>query len=350
MKAVIVEHAGAPAEVRHNIDVPEPNDTQVLVKCIYTAIHPVDAFMADMGLLVESWPLIPGCDAAGVIVKVGKDAESALGGKFKVGDEICGCTRLGQRGYGAWQEYFLMDAVVAIPKPASVSFVQACTIGAGILTAFEGVFNALKIPLLDPDNLPEAKDEWVLVFGGASTVGKFAVQTLKLSGYKVVTTGSSKSFELLSKVGADATVDYTKDVTEVVSEIQRITNGTLNLAFDAVAQNNTILAALFTSLPTHDTPRVYVTTNDWDPLPEESLGFQSIGIELGPIGRPESTKLNERVHAYIPIVYNLLDSGKLQVGEYTEQGTEIEGIPKAWDYLKSGKAGSNKVVVKVAEV
>jgi len=222
MKAVLVPSIGASAEVRSDIDVPEPSDTQLLVKCIYTAINPVDAFMANMGLLVESWPLVPGCDAAGVVVKAGKDAESALGGKFKDGGEVFGCTRLGQRGHGAWQEYvrrfsltflrkrafqelihvmqFLMDAVATIPKPKSLNFAQACATGVGILTAFEGVFNTLNLPLLDPENLPDGRDEWVLVFGGASTVGKFAVQALKLSGYKVVTTCSAKSIEVCALI------------------------------------------------------------------------------------------------------------------------------------------------------
>jgi threonine dehydrogenase-like Zn-dependent dehydrogenase len=153
----------------------------------------------------------------------------------------------------------------------------------------------------------------------------------------------------MNKVGADATVDYSKDITDLVSEIQRITNNTLHLAFDAVAQNNSALTALYDSLPATQSPRVYVTTNDWDPLPGESLGFTSVGIELGPIGRPESTKLNGRVEKYIPVAYELLGSGKLLVGEYIVEGEGIEGIPGAWDYLKSGKAGSKKVVVKVAD-
>jgi NADPH:quinone reductase-like Zn-dependent oxidoreductase len=89
-----------------------------------------------------------------------------------------------------------MDAALAIPKPKNINFAQASSAGGGVLTAFEGVFHAMKVPLLDPENLPEAKDEWVLVFGGASTVGKFTVQALKLSGYKVVTTCSAKSFEV----------------------------------------------------------------------------------------------------------------------------------------------------------
>lgn len=53
------------------------------------------------GTLVSSFPIVIGCDASGVVVEVGKDAESV----FKVGDRVCGCTRLGDTGYGTFQEY-----------------------------------------------------------------------------------------------------------------------------------------------------------------------------------------------------------------------------------------------------
>src|SRR5262245_52682503 len=89
-----------------------------------------------------------------------------------------------------------MDAQVTIPKPSNLTLAQASTVGVGILTAFLGVFDGLKVPLLDPESPPAAKDEWVLVFGGASTVGKCAVQALKSCGYKVATTCSAKSFDV----------------------------------------------------------------------------------------------------------------------------------------------------------
>lgn len=51
--------------------------------------------------LVAAWPMVLGCDASGTVVEVGKEAESI----FKVGDRVCGCTRLGETGYGTFQEY-----------------------------------------------------------------------------------------------------------------------------------------------------------------------------------------------------------------------------------------------------
>ena len=87
-----------------------------------------------------------------------------------------------------------MDAEVTIPKPVNLTSAQAATVGVGVLTAFLGVVECLGIPLSELEDVQ--KKEWVLVFGGASAVGKFAVQILKNMKYKVATTCSAKSFEV----------------------------------------------------------------------------------------------------------------------------------------------------------
>ena len=60
--------------------------------------------MAFTGLLVQQWPLVLGCDAAGVVIKAGSKAQGPLG-PLKVGDEVFGCTRLGDAPYGTAQEH-----------------------------------------------------------------------------------------------------------------------------------------------------------------------------------------------------------------------------------------------------
>jgi NADPH:quinone reductase-like Zn-dependent oxidoreductase len=60
--------------------------------------------MAFSGTLVLHWPLVLGCDAAGVVVKAGSKAVSSLG-PLKVGDKLLGCTRLGDKPYATCQEY-----------------------------------------------------------------------------------------------------------------------------------------------------------------------------------------------------------------------------------------------------
>ncbi|KAH7371710.1 chaperonin 10-like protein [Pyrenochaeta sp. MPI-SDFR-AT-0127] len=363
MKAIVISQAGATPEIRDDVEVPEPGEGQILVKTLYTAVNPVydiqpflspsDTMMSAYGALVSSWPFTPGCDVSGVVVKTGSNATSPLGGAFKEGDHVFTCSRLGVKGHTAWGEYLLLDAPVTIPKPSNISLAQASATGVGIFTAALGIFGKLGIPLPDSAAPSQQRNEWALVFGGAGSVGQFSVQLLKISGFKVVTTCSTKSFDLLRSIGADVTVDYKLTSTEIVGQIHRITGGELNYAFDAVSVNNALLTELYAELarPPHANTRFYTTTNDFDALPTStpSNPFTANSIQLGPIGKPEATELNAQLNSYIPVLYKLLESGALKTSEYSVEGEGFEGILKAWDVQKSGVKGSVKVVAKVAD-
>lgn len=124
-------------------------------------------------------------------------------------------------------------------------------------------------------------------------------------------------------------------------------------ACDAVSVNNKLLAAIFAALPTpsEGQKRLYTTTNTWEPLPTSTAAnpFDTFPIQLGPIGRPEAVELNNRLNEFIPVLYKLLESGKLKTSDCSVEGEGIEGILGAWDVQKSGVKGSTKVVVKVAD-
>ena len=45
------------------------------------------------------------------------------------------------------------------------------------------------------------------VYGGSSSVGQYAIQLAKLSGYKVVSTASSRNHDLVKNFGADLVFD-----------------------------------------------------------------------------------------------------------------------------------------------
>jgi NADPH:quinone reductase-like Zn-dependent oxidoreductase len=56
-----------------------------------------------------------------------------------------------------------------------------------------------------------------LIHGGTGGVGHFAVQLAKWKGTYVIATASTKNQELLRKLGADDTIDYTTQKFEDVA-------------------------------------------------------------------------------------------------------------------------------------
>lgn len=61
-------------------------------------------------------------------------------------------------------------------KKSERTIFEICLYGAGEKTASLGLFIGLRIPLPDPKALPEPKDEWILILGGAGSVGQYAIQ------------------------------------------------------------------------------------------------------------------------------------------------------------------------------
>lgn len=56
--------------------------------------------MRTTGLLIPSYPIVLGCDASGIVAEIGPEVS-----KFRVGDGVFGCTRVGTMGYGTFQEF-----------------------------------------------------------------------------------------------------------------------------------------------------------------------------------------------------------------------------------------------------
>jgi NADPH-dependent curcumin reductase CurA len=55
IKGITVEKPGAPGKLATDLAVPEPSDTQILVKSIYTAVNPVYNPYLIFFPLVISW-------------------------------------------------------------------------------------------------------------------------------------------------------------------------------------------------------------------------------------------------------------------------------------------------------
>jgi hypothetical protein len=73
-------------------------------------------------------------------------------------------------------------------------------------------------------------------------------------------------------------------------------------------------------------------------------------IKLGPIGRPEATALNAELSSFIPLMYSLIESGKVVPSEYDLVGnTGFESVIEAYAYQNAGKGGNKKVVVKLQD-
>ncbi|KAF2871459.1 chaperonin 10-like protein [Massariosphaeria phaeospora] len=188
-----------------HVATPIPVGPQVLVRVHWTASTPLDLHITDGGLLAE-YPQILGDGAAGTVVAVGPDVK-----RLKVGDRVFGFTFKSQESK-AHQEFVLAEEWEWGVVPEGVAMRDAVTLPNNFVTVFHAGTTDLGfgMPWPRPNAyVPNDADALVLIWGGASSVGQYALQILRYYGYtNIAVTASEKHHEKLRGYGAKWTVDY----------------------------------------------------------------------------------------------------------------------------------------------
>jgi NADPH:quinone reductase-like Zn-dependent oxidoreductase len=200
MKAIVHKRYGRPGPGVLDfgeVDVPEIEDHQVLVRVRASSVNPVEwygvtgPYFARLGngLRRPNDPAV-GADVAGTVEAVGKDVQG-----FRPGDEVFGAAA------GAWAEHAKARATRLALKPEGVSFEDAASVPVAGLTALQA--------LRDHGSLQPGQK--VLVNGASGGVGTFAVQIAKALGADVTAVCSTRNVEQARSLGADRVVDYTRE-------------------------------------------------------------------------------------------------------------------------------------------
>jgi NADPH:quinone reductase-like Zn-dependent oxidoreductase len=203
MRAVVAHEYGAPEVLKlEQVQRPEPNDDEALVRVIASSVNPADPLTLS-GKYAKQFgthlPLIPGYDIAGVVEKTGAKVT-----RLKVGDAVYGYPTFG----GGWADYVTVKEWEAAAKPKSLNFVEAAAVPMGALTAWQALVDVAKLQ----------RGQTVLIHGGSGGVGSFAIQIAKARGTRVIATASSANQDLLKQLGADLAIDYTKTKFEDVAK------------------------------------------------------------------------------------------------------------------------------------
>jgi NADPH:quinone reductase-like Zn-dependent oxidoreductase len=193
MKAVVINEYGDNSVVHcTDVDRPEPQAGEVLVKVHTAGINPIDWKIRGgagqrFGMTL---PIRLGNEIAGTIEKLGDDVSG-----FETGDAVYGTIQS-----GGFAEYAALPAARVARKPANFDFVHAAAIPLGGLTAWQAMFDAAKL----------TNGQRLLITGSSGGVGSLAVQLAKAKGAHVTAIASGRNEEFVRSLGADEFIDYTK--------------------------------------------------------------------------------------------------------------------------------------------
>lgn len=174
-----------------------PGDYDLLVEVKAASVNPVDT-KVHAGLIKNGLeqPRILGWDASGVVLAAGAKVSG-----FKAGDEVWYAGDITRSGSNSTQQ--LIDSRIVAHKPQTLSWAEAAAIPLTALTAWEGLFERLRLQ-------NATTQQTILIIGGAGGVGSLAISLAALnSEAQVIATASNPESAAWCKArGASLTVDW----------------------------------------------------------------------------------------------------------------------------------------------
>ena len=123
---------------------------------------------------------VDGADYSGTVVRLGESA--ALTSGLKIGDRVAGAQVASSHRRpwsGAFAEYIIDSPDIVWRVPDNLSSEEASAVGCAVTCAVGmALWFSLKLPGT-PDK-PTLEAKYVLVYGGSTASGTFAIQVLKL--------------------------------------------------------------------------------------------------------------------------------------------------------------------------
>jgi len=199
MKAIVHYRYGGPEVLQlKDVDKPVVADGDVLVRIRAASVNPLDGhfmrgeprIMRISSGLRKPKQVSVGVDFAGTVESIGRNVT-----QFKPGDAVFG----GKSGSFAAYVSVPEDKQIVL-KPANVTFDEAAAVPVAAITALQA--------LRDGGHVGPGQS--VLINGAGGGVGTFAVQIAKSLGARVTGVTSTTNMEMVSEIGADEVIDYTK--------------------------------------------------------------------------------------------------------------------------------------------
>lgn len=205
MHAITIPEPGGPdALLWAEVPDPEPGPGEVVVDVTASAVNRADLLQRQGHYPPPAGASpYPGLECAGVISATGPDVAG-----WQVGQQVCALL-----AGGGYAERVAVPAGQLLPVPAGVDPVDAAALPEVACTVWSNVVQLAGL----------GKGETLLVHGGGSGIGTFAIQLGTALGATVVVTARAAKHDRLRELGAAHTIDYREQ--DFVEEVRRVTDG-----------------------------------------------------------------------------------------------------------------------------
>jgi NADPH:quinone reductase-like Zn-dependent oxidoreductase len=225
MHAMVIHRFGGPDQLQlAQVPTPEPGAGEVLIRVVFAGVNPAD-WKCREGRLQQyfnyEFPFVLGFDAAGVVERVGEGVT-----EYAVGDRVITSSNQGRGEWGSYAEYVKSSTATVAALPTGIDFAQGATIPTAGATAWGAVHDVGKVKA----------GQKVLINGGSSNVGMFAIQLARNAGCEVAATCGPANLDFVQGLGADRVINYRSD--DVLSAAAAWAPDGLDLVIDTIGLNS----------------------------------------------------------------------------------------------------------------
>ncbi|CDO71820.1 hypothetical protein BN946_scf184939.g44 [Trametes cinnabarina] len=289
------------------VPVPTPGPKEVLIKVTATALNPVDWKIQAYGAFIQNYPWIGGTDAAGVVEEI----------------------------------------------PDNVTEDQAASVPLALATVVTGLYNhhphSKSVNFTAPweeGGTTKFAGKPAFILGGSSSVGQYAIQLAKLSGFSpIIATASPHNAQLLLSLGATHVIDRSLPPAAIKQELSKLTGGkpiefvydaislpdTQAIAYDALAPGGVLLLVLPESIPAE--------------LKKEGDNKKIVNV-FGNVHPPENREVGVQLYKHLT---EWLQKGIIVPNKVEVLPNGLAGIPEGLERLKNNKVSGHKLIARPQE-
>jgi NADPH2:quinone reductase len=284
-----------------------PGDGEVRITVKAAAVNPTDIGLRARGIAGQSWTVVPGMDAAGIIESAGPGVRH-----LQVGQRVMAAVLPWRSEGGAQAEHIVVPAASVVLIPDGASLAQASTLPMNGLTALR----ALELAAL-------AKGRFLAVSGGAGLLAHYAITLAKQQGQNVIADAKADEVELVRSYGADIVVERGPGFADAIR--RKVSDG-VDALLDAALFGESSFGAIRDG-------GTYIPVRGWGDKPSER------GIQIKPVFVSEVLKRTE----WLELLRAVAAAGKIRLRVTAEYPPER--VADAQRALEAGGLRGRPVIV-----
>lgn len=310
------------------------HDEEVMIRNCATGLNPIDWKSVDYNFCLPSFPWVTGREMAGVVQKVAPGVTN-----LKVGDRVWTSTYYRDARAGCFQDLVTVPQHTVLPMPSSLEFEAAACLGVAGLTAAMTLWKWLQVPRsLQHTKASNEEKDYLLVWGGSTVTGQFAIQIGILSGLEVIAVTSEKTQALAESLGAHVVTRDGKSNEDVVECIRKIGGERITRGVDLVG-NATAPFSIQSLSKTRRSIFAPLAMMKEQKVPEN---IDIVNVEM------KQFVLDKTSRGYAEDLNRLVEDGSLKLPELHVMPGGLAAIEGGLMRLKGGDMGGKKMVVSWA--